>query len=59
MPVDPTRYKGSPVTDRIALVLGIVIVSAFGLDLAANGGTASLFLLRKFDAMVEWIAFWR
>ena len=46
-------------TDRIALVLGLVIVLAGGADLVLNDGTALMFLLRKFTDMVEWLAFWR
>ncbi|MFN7225367.1 MAG: hypothetical protein ACK4MS_15250 [Paracoccaceae bacterium] len=46
-------------TDRIALVLGLIIVAAIATDLLANAGQALLFLLTKFDAMVEWLAFWR
>jgi hypothetical protein len=46
-------------TDRLALIIGGVILAAIALDLVANGGAALLFLLRKFVDMVEWLAFWR
>jgi hypothetical protein len=46
-------------TDRIAFVLGLIIVMSVVLDFVVNDGVASLFLLRKFDALVEWTAFWR
>ncbi len=46
-------------TDKLALILGFIIVAAIAADLLANGGQAMLFLLTKFDAMVEWMAFWR
>lgn len=46
-------------TDRIALVLGLVIVLSGAADLVLNDGGASMFLLRKFVDMVEWLAFWR
>jgi hypothetical protein len=46
-------------TDRIALVLGLVIVLAGAADLILNDGTALMFLLRKLTDMVEWLAFWR
>jgi hypothetical protein len=46
-------------TDRLALIIGGVILAAIALDLVANGGAALLFLLRKFADMVEWLAFWR
>ena len=46
-------------TDRIALVLGLVIVAAIAADILANGSQALLFLMKKFADMVEWMAFWR
>lgn len=46
-------------TDRIALVLGAIIVAAIAGDIVANNGAAIMFLLRKFTDLVEWIAFWR
>jgi hypothetical protein len=47
------------VTDRIALIIGLVIVGAILADLFANGGEALFFLSRKFVDMVEYLAFWR
>ncbi len=46
-------------TDRIALVLGLVIVAAIAADILANDSQALLFLMKKFADMVEWMAFWR
>ncbi|MEZ5756243.1 MAG: hypothetical protein R3D90_16310 [Paracoccaceae bacterium] len=46
-------------TDRIALALGIVLIGLVVLDLAANGGEALLFLMRKFFVFIEFLAFWR
>lgn len=46
-------------TNGLALVLGLLIVSALAADLLLNDGTAVFFLLRKFVDMVEWLAFWR
>ena len=46
-------------TDRIALWRGLVILAAILADLALNGGSALLFLARKFLDLVEWVAFWR
>ena len=46
-------------TDRIALWLGLILAAAILADLALNGGSALLFLLRKFLDLVEWVAFWR
>ena len=46
-------------TDRIALVLGLVIAAATGLDLVANSGQALLFMVRKLADLVEYLAIWR
>ena len=46
-------------TDRIALILGIVIVALCALDLFANGGEVLFFLARKLFDLVEYLAFWR
>lgn len=46
-------------TDRIALYLGVALVGLIVLDLAANGGEALLFLLRKIFVFIEFLAFWR
>jgi hypothetical protein len=46
-------------TDRIALILGILIVALGALDLFANGGGVLFFLARKFVDLVEYLAFWR
>ncbi|MDX5351518.1 MAG: hypothetical protein LPJ95_12570 [Paracoccaceae bacterium] len=46
-------------TDRIALWLGLILVAAALADLALNGGSALMFLTRKFLHLIEWLAFWR
>lgn len=46
-------------TNQIAIVLGLLIVALVGGDLFLNGGDATLFLLRKFEELLEWLAFWR
>lgn len=46
-------------TDRLALILGGLLVALIACDLALNGGGALLFLLRKFADLVEWLSFWR
>ncbi|MDX2483905.1 MAG: hypothetical protein QNK42_09655 [Pseudodonghicola sp.] len=46
-------------TDRIALVLGLVILSALLLDLVLNGSGHLIFLGQKMFDFIEWIAFWR
>ena len=45
-------------TDRIALVLAVIIAGLIAADLFAGWG-ATLFLARKFVIFVDWIAFWR
>lgn len=46
-------------TNRLALILGLLIAAALAADNFLNDGNALLFLLRKFLDMVEWLAFWR
>lgn len=60
----PVRWGGSSsnggvVTDRIALILGLVILAAILLDALANGGGVLLFLARRFAILVEYLIFWR
>ncbi|MBU2982533.1 hypothetical protein KO498_12005 [Lentibacter algarum] len=44
---------------QIAIVLGLVILSLLCLDGFLNQWDALVFLLRKFAALTEWLAFWR
>ena len=46
-------------TNQIAIGLGIVIVAAICGDLFVTGGDNLIFLAKKFDEFLEWIAFWR
>jgi hypothetical protein len=46
------------VTNRIALVLGLVLAALIAADLALGLG-GLLFLARRFLALLDWIAFWR
>ncbi|MGB8812120.1 MAG: hypothetical protein WCC57_02950 [Paracoccaceae bacterium] len=46
-------------SDRLALILGAVVIAAILIDVFANSGGALLFLGRKFADMVEYLAFWR
>jgi len=48
-----------PVTDRIALGLGLLLIAAIAADILANDSHGLLFLMKKFADMVEWMAFWR
>jgi hypothetical protein len=47
------------VTNTLAIILGCIIIAALILDLILNAGTATLFLLRKIFAMIEYVSFWR
>ena len=46
-------------TDRLAIWLGLVLAAAILGDIVLNSGAAMLFLLRKFDAFIEYLSFWR
>jgi len=45
--------------NRTALGLGAVILLALGLDFVLQGGEGTLFLLRKFADLIDYVAFWR
>jgi hypothetical protein len=47
-----------PLTNRLAVILGLILLALLVLDLALGSG-ATLFLLRKLAELIEWIAFWR
>lgn len=46
------------VTNRLAIILGSLIVGAIVLD-AIMGWGVSLFLARRLVDLIEWIIFWR
>ncbi|MCB1312721.1 MAG: hypothetical protein KDK29_12975 [Sedimentitalea sp.] len=46
-------------TNRIALVLGLLIVAAIAVDVALYGSAHLIFLGKKLDEFIEWLAFWR
>jgi len=46
-------------TNRIALILGLAILVLLALDWVYQDWSGTLFLGRKFAALVEWTAFWR
>jgi hypothetical protein len=46
-------------TDRLALILGILLAAAIAADLAVTGGATLLYLARKFLALLDWVTFWR
>jgi hypothetical protein len=46
-------------TNKIAIVLAVIIVGLLVLDWQDYGWANSLFLARKFAELLEWVAFWR
>lgn len=46
-------------TDRLALILALLIALAIGADLLLTGGATLLFLARKFVVLLDWVQFWR
>ncbi|WP_028093093.1 hypothetical protein [Pseudodonghicola xiamenensis] len=46
-------------TDRLALILGLIITAALIADIAFFGTTHVIFLGKEFYALLEWMAFWR
>ncbi|MEL7097922.1 MAG: hypothetical protein AAGM84_03755 [Pseudomonadota bacterium] len=46
-------------TNRLAIVLGVIIVAAIAYDAIGNEGDNLLFLGKKLAELIEWLAFWR
>lgn len=46
-------------TNRLAIVLAILIASLMTLDLAMNNGAALFFLVRKVIDLIDYLEFWR
>jgi hypothetical protein len=46
-------------TNRIAIVLGGIIVALIALDILLFGADNMLFLGKKLVELIEWMAFWR
>ncbi|RBI85130.1 glyceraldehyde-3-phosphate dehydrogenase [Rhodosalinus halophilus] len=46
-------------TNRIALWLALAILAAIVADQVWWNGEGFIFLMRRFYALVEWLAFWR
>ncbi len=46
-------------TNRIAIVLALLVVAVFAVDAYAFGGTLPVFLGRKMLNLLTWLAFWR
>ncbi|MFV0491897.1 MAG: hypothetical protein ACK5M4_08770 [Pseudorhodobacter sp.] len=46
-------------SNRFALIFGLLILVAIVGDHLFNDGATSLFLMRKFAVFIEYLAFWR
>ncbi|MEP3441528.1 MAG: hypothetical protein ABJN72_08650 [Sulfitobacter sp.] len=46
-------------TNRIAFVLGLIIIGAIVADTLVFGTGHMLFLAKKMAELIEWLAFWR
>ena len=46
-------------TNRIALIPGLIILAAIAFDLTTTGGGNLIFLGKKLVDLIEWLAFWR
>ena len=53
------RADGPDGADRIAIVLGALILMAVFLDVLIYGNEHVIFLGKKMLEFIEWIAFWR
>ncbi len=46
-------------TNRIAIVLGLIIIGAIVVDYVFYGTEHAIFLAKKMTELIEWLAFWR
>ena len=46
-------------TNRIAIVLGLIITGAIVVDYVFYGTEHAIFLAKKMTELIEWLAFWR
>ena len=46
-------------TNRIAFVLGLLIIGAIVVDYVYYGTEQIVFLAKKMNELIEWLAFWR
>jgi len=46
-------------TNKLALIIGILVVALFVTDDILYDRASTIFLLRKLAALIEWMAFWR
>jgi hypothetical protein len=46
-------------SNQLAIVLGLIIVSGLAVDAYSFDWTNTLYLARKLMDLIEWMAFWR
>lgn len=46
-------------SNRLALFLGVLILTALVVDYRMYGTEHSIFLAKKLSDLIEWLAFWR
>ena len=46
-------------TNAVALSLALLVLGAVAADQVWNGGAALVFVMQKFVALLDWLAFWR
>lgn len=46
-------------TNRIAIILGLIIIGAIIIDFVSFGTEHAIFLAKKLTELIEWMAFWR
>lgn len=46
-------------TNRLAIILGLILVGLIAADIVLVEGANLLFLGRKFFVLIDWLAFWR
>lgn len=46
-------------TNRLAIVLGLILIIAITVDVMMYGSEHVIFLGKKLFELIEWIAFWR
>lgn len=46
-------------TNKLALFLGFLIIAGLTVDFVYNDGSGTLFIARKLNDLIEWMAFWR
>ena len=51
--------RAEKMTNQLAIILGLIIVTALAIDAYSFNWDGTLFLARKLTDLIEWLAFWR